>query len=90
MSETEPRSVGVHGLGWAAGAHIESFEEVDGAAVTAACSRRELDRKALEAEYGIPIEPHNEYEEMLADESIDVVDICSPSSYHAELSEFEY
>lgn len=78
------RNVGVHGLGWAAGAHIDSFKEVDGARVTAASSRRELDADALEAEYGIPITPYQDYEELLADDSIDIVDICSPSHYHTE------
>ena len=82
MSET--LNVGVHGLGWAAGAHIESFKDVDGAQVTAASSRRELDADELEAEYGIPITPYQSYEELLADESIDIVDICSPSHFHAE------
>lgn len=84
MSERDTLNVGVHGLGWAAGAHIETFQNVDGAQVTAACSRRELDRDELEAEYGIPIEPYQDYEAMLADESIDIVDICSPHKFHAE------
>lgn len=84
MSQSETLNVGVHGLGWAAGAHIESFKDVDGAQVTAASSRRELEADELEAEYGIPIEPYQSYEELLADESIDIVDICSPSQFHAE------
>ena len=35
-------NVGVVGLGWVAGAHIETFKSVQGARVTAVCSRREL------------------------------------------------
>ena len=76
--------VGVHGMGWAAGAHIDSFADVDGAEVTAACSRRDLDPDALEERFGRPIEPYDEYEDMLADPSIDIIDICSPSNLHAE------
>lgn len=76
--------VGIHGLGWVAGAHIETLKEVEGARVAAACSRRTLEAAELEAQYGVPIEPYQEYEEMLADESLDVIDICSPSPYHAE------
>jgi len=84
MSESDPVTVGIHGLGWVAGAHIESLKEVEGARVTAACSRRELTREALEAEYGLEIRPYQEYEAMLADDSIDVIDICSPSQFHTE------
>jgi glutamate dehydrogenase/leucine dehydrogenase len=40
--------VGVVGLGWAAGAHIEAFKHVQGAQVTAVCSRRRLDPRELE------------------------------------------
>lgn len=84
MSDSDTRTVGVHGLGWAAGAHIESIKDVDGATVTAASSRRSLDRGALEDQYGLPIEPYEEYEDMLADDSIDIIDICSPSHYHTD------
>jgi predicted dehydrogenase len=84
MSGDDSLSVGVHGLGWAAGAHIESFKDIEDAQVTGACSRRELDRDKLEMEYGIPITPYSEYEEMLRDESIDIIDICSPGHVHAE------
>jgi len=76
--------VGIIGLGWAAGAHIETLKQVDGAAVTAACSRRELDGEKLEEEYGIPIRPYQSYEEMLTDESVDVIDICSPNPFHVD------
>jgi hypothetical protein len=34
-------NVGVVGLGWVAGAHIDTFRAVNGANVTAICSRRE-------------------------------------------------
>ena len=77
-------NVGVHGMGWAAGAHIDSFAAVDGAEVTAASSRRELDATALEDRFGHPIEPYETYEDLLTDPSIDIIDICSPSTFHAE------
>lgn len=84
MSERNSRSVGVHGLGWVADAHIETLKEVDGAAVTAACSQRELDADELHAQYGLPIQPYQDYGAMLQDESIDIIDICSPSPYHTD------
>jgi predicted dehydrogenase len=84
MPDSDPVRVGVLGLGWAAGAHIETFASVDGADVVAACSRRDLDPEALEREYGRPIEPYQDYDAMLAEDSIDVVDVCTPSHLHAE------
>lgn len=77
-------NIGIVGLGWVAGAHINTFKNVDGANVTAVCSRRELDESALQQRFGIPIKAYNDYGAMLADESIDVVDICTPHPFHPE------
>lgn len=84
MSETETKNIGIHGLGWVAGAHIETLKDVEGAQVTAGCSARELDREELEEQYGISMTPYQDYDEMLLDESLDIIDICSPSQYHTD------
>ena len=76
--------IGIVGLGWVAGAHIEAFKDVQGAKVRAICSRREHDPAALEAQYGIPIKAYTNYEAMLADPAIDVVDICTPHPLHPQ------
>ncbi len=75
-------NVGIVGLGWVAGAHIETFKHVNGGQVTAVCSRRELDAKALEAQFGIPLKVYSNYEDMLADPSIDIIDVCTPHPLH--------
>jgi predicted dehydrogenase len=75
-------NIGLVGLGWVAGAHIETFKSVQGARVTAICSRRPHDPKALQQKFGIPLKVYNDYEQMLADRSIDVVDICTPHPLH--------
>lgn len=77
-------NVGIVGLGWVAGAHINVFKEVEGANVTAVCSRRELDEQVLEQEYGIPLKAYQDYEQMLADPSLDIIDICTPHPLHPE------
>ena len=77
-------NVGIVGLGWVAGAHIETFKSVEGANVTAICSRREQDEADLEAQFGTPLKAYASYEEMLADGGIDAVDICTPHPFHAE------
>ncbi len=74
--------VGIVGFGWVAGAHVETFKDVAGADVTAVCSRRDLDPKELEAQFGIPIEVYNDYDKMVAD--VDIVDICTPHPLHPD------
>ncbi len=76
--------IGVVGLGWAAGAHIDAFKGVTGARVTAVCSRSTLDPRALEAKYGLPLKAYTDYAAMLRDPEIDAVDICTPHPQHAE------
>ena len=76
--------VGIVGLGWVAGAHLETFKGVSGAKVAAICSRRKLDAAALSAQYGTPLKVYNDYAKMLADPEIDIIDICTPNPCHAE------
>lgn len=77
-------NVGIVGLGAVAGAHIETFKNVEGASVTGVSSRRPQDPAALEAKYGLPLRPYGSYAEMLADDDLHVVDICTPHSLHAD------
>jgi len=77
-------NVGVVGLGWVAGAHIETFKNVEGANVTAVCSRRDPDEKKLEKQFGIPIKVYKNYDDMLRDPSLDIIDICTEHPLHAE------
>jgi predicted dehydrogenase len=77
-------NIGIVGLGWVAGAHISAFNKIDGAKVTAVCSRRELDEAQLAAQYGTSLKAYRDYETMLKDPSIHVIDICTPHPFHAE------
>jgi predicted dehydrogenase len=76
--------IGIVGLGWVAGAHLETFKSVEGAKVTAVCSRRKLDPKELQAKYGVPLKAYGDFDAMLSDPEIDVVDICTPHPFHAK------
>ena len=77
-------NVGIVGLGWVAGAHIETFKSVDGGTVTAICSRREHDEAHLAEQFGTPLKAYSNYDAMLADDDIDIIDICTPHPFHAE------
>jgi predicted dehydrogenase len=76
--------VGIVGLGWVAGAHIETFKNVTGASVTAVCSRRKQDPRELQAKFGIPLKTYGDYDAMLSDPDLDVIDICTPHPFHAK------
>ena len=76
--------IGIVGVGWVAGAHIEAFKSVEGARVTAVCSRRDLDESDLEPRFGTPLKAFSDYQKMLSDPSIDVIDICTPHPLHPE------
>jgi predicted dehydrogenase len=79
-----PIKIGVAGLGWVAGAHIETFKKFKDAQVTAVYSRRPLDPAVLERKFGIPIKVYNDYQQMLMDPEIEIVDICTPHPLHPE------
>ena len=81
MSELK---VGIVGLGWVAGAHIETFKAVQGVTVAAICSRREHSEADLESRYGVSLKAYSDYESMLADSDLDIIDICTPHPLHAE------
>ncbi len=77
-------NVGIVGLGWVAGAHIETFKAVNGGAVTSVCSRRVHDEAALEQEFGTPLRAYTDYEAMLENPDIHIIDICTPHPFHAD------
>jgi len=75
--------VGVVGLGWVAGAHIETFKQIEGVEVVAIHSRRSLNEAELSNQFGIPLKVYNDYDAMLKDASLDIIDICTPHPFHA-------
>lgn len=77
-------NVGIVGLGWVAGAHIETFKSVKGVNVTTLCSRREHNDKDLEQKFGQAFKTYTDYNAMLDDPSVNIVDICTPHRFHAD------
>ena len=76
--------VGIVGFGWVAGAHLKSFVELPNYEPVAIMSRRKLDPAPIKEEYGVEVKIYNDYDEMLKDEDIDIIDICTPHPFHAE------
>lgn len=77
-------NIGIVGLGWVAGAHIEALKAVNGARVTAICSRRDLNEQHVQRQFGIPLRLYLDLDAMLEDHTIDIVDICTPHPLHPE------
>jgi predicted dehydrogenase len=75
-------NVGVVGYGWAATAHIEAINETRQGKVTAVCSSRDLDPCELAEAHGGEIKVYKKLEDLLSDDSIDVVDITSYPANH--------
>jgi predicted dehydrogenase len=76
--------VGMIGYGWAATAHIDAINATSNAEVTAVFSSRPLDDAELSAKHGRPMKSYTNLDAMLADSSIDVVDITSYPSQHKD------
>lgn len=85
--EMETLKIGLVGYGWVAGAHITSFESIDGCEVVAVCSRRNIDPQEFIKNHGKPLKLYNDYDAMLADKQIDVISICTPHPFHVEQAE---
>lgn len=75
--------VGIIGYGWAAGAHIAAINGTTHAQVTAVYSARKLDDAEVSARHGGAVKTYTDFDEFL-NSGIDVVDICSMPSLHAE------
>lgn len=84
MARKPPYSVGVIGYGWAASAHIAAINATTRGRVTAVCSSRPLDAEELSAKHGGPIKTYQQLDAMLADPTIDVVDITGLPSLHRD------
>lgn len=75
-------NVGIVGYSWAAGAHIEAINKTSFAQVTALCSSRTHDSAEISAKHGGKIRCYTDYDEMLADQTIHVISICSYPADH--------
>lgn len=71
--------VGLCGLGEIGQFHLKAIEESEVAQLAAVC---ELDRELADRSVGPETSVYSDFEGMLADEQLDVVDICLPHDLH--------
>ena len=78
-------TVGIIGSGFAAELHMRAFRRVFGVDVDVrAVVSRGGGAVAFAKRFGIP-QTFRDYRELLADNDIDVIDICTPPAVHAEM-----
>ena len=93
-------NIGIVGLGFMAAMHIRAYRQIDGANVGAIC---DLDPERLKGDFskvlgnidsGDPVKldmsqvkAYQNFNELLADESIDVIDICTPTRTHLRMAQ---
>ncbi len=75
--------VGIVGLGWVGGAHMSTFVSSQRFEPVAVMSTRNLDPGEIRKTYGADVKVYTDYEKFLSDDTIDIVDICTPHSLHA-------
>ncbi len=76
--------VGLIGIGGMGGCHYENYKQVKGAKLVAVADVR-VDM-AKEKTAGTDVKVYADYKEMLANEELDMVDICTPSFLHADMA----
>lgn len=73
------------GCGFIAKKHAQAIKKIEGAKLIAVCDRVPELMEPYVAEFGVT--PYTDFAEMLKHNSIDVVNICTPSGSHATLAE---
>ncbi|MGN1141300.1 MAG: Gfo/Idh/MocA family protein [Oliverpabstia sp.] len=81
----EKVKVGLVGLGLVSDSHIKAFQTHKNAEVVAVCDLDEAHAKEVAAQYGIE-KYYTDYNEMLKDEGINLVDICTPTFTHVKMT----
>ena len=77
--------VGIVGAtGWVAGEYIKATKKNPHSQVVALCSRSREGAKKIQNEYGLTCQIYTHYPEMLKQEDLDLVVICTPDFLHAE------
>ncbi len=95
IRSTSPVRVGIVGTGFVAATHIKAYQRLEGAKIVGLCnpSGRNLDGDFSNVTGNIGssdpvrldmagVEAYRDFERMLANPSIDLVDVCSPTSSH--------
>jgi len=76
--------VAIHGAGWVAGAHAASWKKNPHVKVVSVSDLDPQRARRFVEEHGLDCETRADYDEVLRDNRVDIVDVTSPSHVHAE------
>ena len=91
-------NVGITGIGFMGWIHYLAYQKTDGVQIGAICTRNEAKRNGdwtgIQGNFGPPGAQvdvsgwscYSDVDELIADESIDLIDICLPPDLHAEVA----
>ena len=74
----------VWGCGWVASGHINAYRKHPACEVVTLGSRRLESVQAKQAEFGLDCRATTDFNDILNDDNIDIVSICTPNCQHAE------
>jgi UDP-N-acetyl-2-amino-2-deoxyglucuronate dehydrogenase len=80
----KPYGVGVYGIGWAAGSHIEAIIQNPDMRVAALGSRNKASAENKKIELNLDCAVVNNFDELIKRDDVDIIDICTPNALHAE------
>lgn len=81
-NQTKKLRIGIVGLGVISYRHAQSIVDIENAELIAASSRTEENREKFSKEFDVRM--YTDYDEMLKQDYIDAVSICTPSGTHLE------
>ena len=82
----EKARIGIVGLGWISQVfHLPILTKLPDVEITCVCDRDKTRARALAEKYGIK-KFYTDYNEMLAKESLDAVDVCTSTDAHKEVA----
>ncbi|CAA9398210.1 GH109 [uncultured Rubrobacteraceae bacterium] len=76
--------IGLVGAGFMGGVHLNAYANIPGAEVVGVADAR-MGRSVASAQ-SVGARPYASYEELVAAEDVEVVDICLPTSFHKDLA----
>jgi predicted dehydrogenase len=77
--------IGVAGTGAVAGAHIDNWQQVEGAEVVALSSRRRDAAEQKISDHGlVNATAYDDFHKLLSDQRVDVVNLCTPHFAHPD------
>ena len=68
------------------GAHIPGYKHIENAEVVAVCDILPEKMDQAESKLGKSVKKYTDYKKMIADEKLDMVDICTPNYLHADIA----